>query len=170
MKILLVSDNHGDEAIIEDLIAIYQDDVDYMVHLGDSESPDDHTCWKHMIPIKGNNDWGPGYIEETVVHLAGMKLFASHGHLYQVNDSLGPLSLKAAEKGCQLAAYGHTHRPRVEKVNGVLTINPGSISRPRGPIQDKLYAILQLDGKAYQLDYYTDNHRLYEPLSCSGVL
>lgn len=169
-SLLMVSDNHGDQQIITDLISIYQDEVDYLLHLGDSENDDSHPHWQKMIPIKGNNDRGSGYIEETVINLSSAKVFATHGHLYGVQWGLEELCQRAQEKDCSFAAYGHTHQARVEQVNGVIAINHGSISRPRGNINEKLYAILTVDGKDYQLDYYDYHHRPYEALAYQGSL
>ena len=30
-----------------------------------------------------------------------------------------------------IVIYGHTHRPKVEKFNNILYLNPGSVSKPR---------------------------------------
>lgn len=168
--LLIVSDNHGERQALEDLLSIYQDEVDYFLHLGDSEFSDLDKLWQEMIPIKGNNDFGEGYIEETVIGLADHRIFACHGHLYDVYQQRNALAQRAKEKSCQIACYGHTHVPLVENIDDVLLINPGSIARPRGTIQKKLYAILSLEGKNYYIRYYDDNHREYEVLSCEGHL
>ncbi len=38
------------------------------------------------------------------------------------------VSEEAAARGCEIVCFGHTHKPVVEKKNGVLVINPGSLS------------------------------------------
>lgn len=168
-KMLIVADNHEDRQPIEDLIHIYEGEVDHMLHLGDSMFPDLDKVWQQMIPIKGNNDSGEGYIEQTVVCLGEAKIFATHGHQLDVGKSRGKLAEKAKEKNCQFACYGHTHETKVEEIDGVLVINPGSISQPRGPVPRKLYAILSVDeDRHYQLEYYDHNHREVKELSASG--
>lgn len=168
-KMLIVADNHEDRQPIEDLIHIYEGEVDHMLHLGDSMFPDLDKVWQQMIPIKGNNDSGEGYIEQTVVCLGEAKIFATHGHQLDVGKSRGKLAEKAKENNCQFACYGHTHEAKVEEIDGVLVINPGSISQPRGPVLRKLYAILSIDeDRHYQLEYYDHNHREVKELSASG--
>ena len=168
-KLLIVSDNHGDRQSIEDLIHIYEDEVDQMLHLGDSMFDDLDKVWQKMIPIKGNNDTGEGYIKNTIVTLGQAKIFASHGHKLDVQKTRKNLTEIAKEKGCQFACYGHTHTAKVEEIDGVLAINPGSISMPRGPISKKLYAILSLDEDShYQVNYYDHNHLEVKELSTAG--
>lgn len=168
-KLLLVSDNHEDRQSIEDLIHIYEDDVDQMLHLGDSMFDDLDKIWQKMIPIKGNNDTGAGYIKNTVVSLGQAKIFASHGHKLDVYNTRAKLAEEAEKRGCQFACYGHTHVAMVEEVDGILVINPGSITLPRGPVAKKLYAILSVnEDRRYQLNYFDHNHLEVKELSASG--
>lgn len=37
MKALIISDNHGDQQILEQVTQSWQDRVDFMIHCGDSE-------------------------------------------------------------------------------------------------------------------------------------
>ena len=46
-----------------------------------------------------------------------------------------------------------------------LFLNPGSISRPRGVINERLYAKVEISDDAFQVDYYTRQHELYSRLS-----
>ena len=72
---------------------------------------------------------------------AGLTLFLSHGHKYSP-DSLPPLPNGA------IFFYGHTHLlGRVEK-DGVICINPGSVSLPKGG-NPKTYGIY--DGGVFEI-------------------
>ena len=46
--------------------------------------------------------------------------------------SCGIVPRVAREEGCVFAFFGHTHRMMLERVDGVIVCNPGSISLPRG--------------------------------------
>ena len=39
---------------------------------------------------------------------------------------------KAEDSGAKVLLFGHTHRAFVQVQRGILVLNPGSISRPRG--------------------------------------
>ena len=69
-----------------------------------------------------------------------------YGHFYHVKMSLEKLHYKALELGANIVCYGHSHCIAVEKINGVLFINPGSIVFPRNTIE-KTYAILTIGEK-----------------------
>ena len=52
-----------------------------------------------------------------------------HGHLVPGPDAL---SYRAEQERCGAALFGHTHIQWIETRGGVLLVNPGSLSRPRG--------------------------------------
>ena len=64
------------------------------------------------------------------------------------NNSFGVFysvySEEAAARGCEIVCFGHTHKPVVEKKNGVLVINPGSLSFPRQEGRRPSYAVMEL--------------------------
>ena len=59
----------------------------------------------------------------------------SHGHIYNPNN-LPPMSAG------EVFLYGHTHVLKAEKINGVLCINPGSVTLPKEN-NPKTYAIYE---------------------------
>ena len=70
----------------------------------------------------------------TVRELAGRTLVMTHGHLF--SDYPVPLS-----KG-DIMVTGHTHVPHLfTDDEGVINLNPGSLSRPRGP-EGPTYAVI----------------------------
>ena len=44
-------------------------------------------------------------------------------------------------------------------------INPGSVSQPRGPIHEKLYAKVIINDAKIRVEYYTRDHELYSELT-----
>ena len=59
-------------------------------------------------------------------------IYLTHGHREHVHGGCGMVAARAREEGCALAFFGHTHRVQIERRDGVLVCNPGSISLPRG--------------------------------------
>ena len=70
---------------------------------------------------------------ERVIEFDGHKIFICHGHTLSVNYGTEKLEAAARQKGCEAALFGHTHHAVLKKADdGFLTLNPGSVSRPRG--------------------------------------
>ena len=59
--------------------------------------------------------------------LGGKRIFALHGHTRQVKYGLQMLAEAAKEKQADLVLYGHTHMPKVDYIDGIYYLCPGSI-------------------------------------------
>ena len=60
---------------------------------------------------------------------------------------------KTKAKDCQAVIYGHTHRPVVEEEDGILVINPGSLTFPRQQGRRPSYAVMDVEeGKDLQVE------------------
>lgn len=156
MKVLLVSDSHGDQEILQELINTWQNQVDLMIHCGDAELPASLPVMKAFVNVLGNNDVAPDFSLIRVVDCHDERFLITHGHRYQVNFSLTPLMLKGEEQGADVICYGHTHQLAVTVEKGMLMINPGSISLPRGKYAaiGGTYAIVEVTPKYFVVDYY----------------
>lgn len=132
MKIIVVSDNHGDRQIIKEIIDKYQENVDLMVHCGDSEMMVDDPLFKQMPTVQGNMDYGQRFVTQRLFQLEGLNVLVTHGHLQNVNFTMNNLGLLAQAQHANLVTFGHTHRLGVTFQDHVLYVNPGSISLPRG--------------------------------------
>lgn len=130
MKVVVFSDAHGNKTIIERIMS-FNPDADYVVSLGDSELSIDFLMDLDIIAIKGNYPRDAGFVFERTVVVGNKVLFLTHGHKYGVHKSLKKLLQHALQIECDIALYGHTHVARVDKVNKLLLINPGSIKNPR---------------------------------------
>lgn len=159
MKALVISDNHGDRKILKEIQAKFADQVDVLIHCGDSELPNDSGEMTNFHAVKGNNDWGLDYPSQLVFTVGGIKLLVVHGDHDQVNYSLTPLMLKSQSLGAQVVCYGHTHQLAVALEAGTLFINPGSISLPRGEYSriGGTFAIVEVTKKQFIVDYYNRN-------------
>nr|WP_295730001.1 metallophosphoesterase [uncultured Limosilactobacillus sp.] len=159
MKILLVSDNHGDKKILETIADHFAGQVDEMFHCGDSNIDASRQLMKRYSTVIGNTDWGLDYPEVVTRHIKGQVITVTHGHLYQVNRTLTPLLLLAQETNADVVAYGHTHQLAVTQRDQRLFINPGSISLPRGQYANigGTFAIVEATTDQFNVQYYDRN-------------
>lgn len=67
-----------------------------------------------------------------ILGASGHRILLVHGHRYSVDVSLDILSANARAVGADIGVFGHTHVAYTGKSEGVLMVNPGSPSRPRG--------------------------------------
>ena len=152
MKILIVSDTHRRD---ENLKKVIEQNVplDMFIHLGDAEGSEDRI-WQWLNPdcriemVLGNNDFFSMLDREREVRIGKYRALLTHGHYYGVSVGMERLKEEARARGCNIAMFGHTHRPFLETVKGVLLVNPGSLSYPRQEGRQPSYLLLtaQADG------------------------
>lgn len=117
----VISDTHG-LLRPEALEALQGSDL--IVHAGDVGDPDILDHLETVAPVRavrGNVDrgtWALALPLTEVVEVAGRLLYVLH----IVDD----LDLDPRTAGMAAVIYGHTHRPAVERREGVLFLNPGS--------------------------------------------
>jgi putative phosphoesterase len=144
MRIGVVSDTHRNKSSIEQL----RDKIsglDMLIHLGDNVE-DISIIEKYytgkIISVKGNCDFFNGIPTERIEEICGEKVFLTHGHRYDVKNSLLKLRGKALEIGATVVLYGHTHIGQIDFEEGIWYINPGSVSLPRDG--DRSFAIINI--------------------------
>ena len=130
MKVVVFSDAHGSKILIERIIS-FNPDADFIISLGDSELPINFLMDLDIIAIKGNYPRDGGFVFESSLKVGNKTLFLTHGHKFGVHKTLMKLLKHALKIECDIVLYGHTHVARVDKVNDLLLINPGSIKSPR---------------------------------------
>ena len=156
MQILVVSDTHRKDDNLK-LVLSEECPLDMLIHLGDAEGsehfiPDWVNPECRMEMVLGNNDFFSRLDREREIDIAGHKAFITHGHYYGV--SMGPEGLvdEAKSRGCDIAMYGHTHRPFLDVIDGVTVLNPGSLSYPRQEGRRPSYMIIHVDADG-KMDY-----------------
>lgn len=159
IKILAVSDSHGEKAILNELALRYANQVDHFVHCGDSELSSSDLIWGIMTTVQGNCDYDYHIADEYRFRAGNRNVLVVHGHRHSVRDSVEGLKREAELTDASLVFYGHTHIARAEQRAGTLFINPGSISQPRGTLMVKTYCIVTLDEHAITVSYYNDRHQ-----------
>ncbi len=146
MKILIVSDTHGRDEKLEAAVAVEQP-FDYLIHCGDVEGREFFIEALAECPctiVAGNNDFFSDLPREEEIVLEEHKIMVTHGHNYGVSMDLYGISEEASARDCEMVCFGHTHKPVIEKKNGVLVINPGSLSFPRQEGRQPSYAVMEL--------------------------
>lgn len=151
-KVLIISDSHGRTDLLQQVVvqAREEADVEYVIHCGDIGGDDDVLREEAEVPcyiVAGNTDTNSQLADELVVEIEGYKLFVTHGHKYRVNYSTDSLYYRGKELECQVVCFGHLHVPIEEQEDGLLVVNPGSISSPRQPGHKKTYIIMDLGEK-----------------------
>lgn len=126
-------------------------DIELLLHVGDYYEDALILGKASGIKVKavtGNCDiYAPGPMEE-LLEIGDYRLYLTHGHLFGVKRSLTKLRKRAEDLSANIIIYGHTHVPHQEKINGMLFLNPGSITWPQLPGQHS-YAVLEFHQSGY---------------------
>ena len=131
-KIAVVSDSHGN---ISNIAAFRKriGQVDALWHLGDHADDaeriaDALNCG--FVAVRGNCDPFSSAPLTYTVQWHNKRILLLHGH-----TATGRLALlyAAKEANADAVLFGHSHIASIETVEGVLMVNPGSLSLPRSP-------------------------------------
>lgn len=151
MKILIVSDTHRRDENLK-MIIDKVGPLDMLIHLGDAEGSEhkiegwvDENCRLEMI--LGNNDFFSDLDREKEIMIGKYKALLTHGHYYNVSLGVERLKKEAEARGDQIAMFGHTHRPFLEEQDGIILLNPGSLSYPRQDGRKPSYMIMEIDDR-----------------------
>lgn len=156
MLIGLISDTHIPDRMKELPEKVFEafKDVDMILHAGDITSPDVIEELNNIAPtiaIQGNTDRIVGLdLEKSAVIDAGeLKIGVIHGEVYPRADTQ-QLQYLAKELGADILVSGHSHQPKVEQVEDVLLLNPGSPTVPR--LADRTVMLLKIEGKEVDVE------------------
>jgi len=144
---MVVSDTHRREANLAQ--ALYDEGpIDMLIHLGDFEGQEDvieEMAGCECIFVPGNNDFGSLLPQEREITIAGKKILLTHGHYYYVSLDLQVLRDECISRDIDIAMFGHTHRPLIQKEDNISYINPGSISFPRQEGRKSTYIMMEFE-------------------------
>lgn len=99
-----------------------------------------------------NNVFLRGPKAEIRFEVDGPRILLVHGSPRRTNEYLledGPISSfqrLAASSNADMIAFGHTHKPHVKTVDGVLFVNVGPVGKPKDVNPHACYAILDTAG------------------------
>ncbi len=172
MKLLIASDIHGSEKAAVELERKYIDiKPDLLLLLGDllyhgprNNLPESYNPKKvigilskmkdRIIAVRGNCEAEVDQMvlpfsclsDSAIVFADENKIFLTHGHIWSIDNH--PDSI-------DVFMQGHTHIPLLKEKDGIIYLNPGSTSLPKGGNRPS-YA-LWTDGNIEIRDLYTDD-------------
>ena len=130
MRILVVSDTHGDYFTLQRVVTA-QPKAEIVIHLGDGEQQSMQLVTdfpeKMIVRLRGNGDWGSDLPAVQTLHIAGKKIFATHGHLYNGKMGYYSVYMAAREQKADILLFGHTHNAMTDYDDGLYVMNPGSL-------------------------------------------
>lgn len=171
MKILLISDTHGELNETRKLLKQHSD-MDYYIHLGDVGFSLQELSHFHIVC--GNHDRNMPLPKEQVLAIEDRRVLCLHGNIFDeetlqevlamtsvdnddimdicMNTLYHKLAKYAKRKGCNTLFFGHTHHQCMVEMDGVTLINPGSVcfGTPHSG-----YAIVEVKGKEIDAVFYT---------------
>ena len=150
MKLMIASDLHGSAYYTEKLVNVYKKSgAERLVLLGDilyhgprNDLPKEYAPKKviemlnaisdEILCVRGNCDTEvdqmvldfPVLADYAVMFVDGRMFYLTHGHKYGVDN------FPNVKKGDAIV-QGHTHVPMLEDRDGILCVNPGSVSIPK---------------------------------------
>ena len=147
MRVLIVSDTHGKHAGL-DRVLEEAGEIDLFIHLGDVEGGEDYIgavveCEKHIV--RGNNDFFSDLPREEEFCIGKYRVFITHGHGYYVSLDPEYIREEGKARNADIVMFGHTHRPYFEENEGLVILNPGSVSYPRQEGRRGSYMIMEID-------------------------
>jgi uncharacterized protein len=128
-RVGLISDTHG---LLRPEAVSFLRGCDHIVHGGDighAEVLDELSALAPVTAVRGNNDkgaWADRLAETEFVQIGDVCIYALH--------DIAQLDIDPSGAGVQVVVSGHSHKPLVERRDGVLYVNPGSA----GPRRFKL--------------------------------
>jgi uncharacterized protein len=148
MRIGLISDTHGKlRPEVFDAFA----GVDLILHAGDIGPIDILLELEAVAPVQaviGNTD---GFELQSraadllELELGGHRVVMLHGH---VLGAPTPERLRMLHPDADVIVYGHTHRQRVDIVDGCVIINPGAAGAARFNLQPAVAILTLEEGRA----------------------
>ena len=160
-RFLIISDSHENEDAIFDILDNFGADCDALIFCGDGcldffayfEKAKLDSKMQENLPgvialVHGNCDSEEytSYYEENdgitekktifpekiLFTAANRQIFVTHGQNYGVNHNTDFLVSATLDFNADFIFYGHSHVAKWEEVNGILVLNPGSCTLPRG--------------------------------------
>ena len=138
----IISDTHG--CLPQSISKIFKK-TDLIIHAGDIGDPEIIDALGKIAPtraVRGNMDvgkWARRLQQNETIKI-------NHHRLYVIHD-IYKLDINAQSHTYRVVIFGHTHRPQMEKQQGILYLNPGSAMQPRFGYPPSV-ALLEIKGDA----------------------
>jgi hypothetical protein len=146
MHILVVSDSHGNTSNLKEAV-LQHPEVTRVLHCGDGEA--DVVALGAAYPsvrfdaVQGNCDVSALFPLQRLLRIAGRRIFMTHGHCYGTKYGVESFLEQGRKDRADVVLFGHTHRRLIERQDGILLVNPGSIAG-RFPARTATYVVVDL--------------------------
>lgn len=131
MKIIVVSDTHGNVYNLRQVLTKY-DDAEKIIFLGDGERDFEYVkseiAGRELIMVKGNYDFGSDLNTVELLRINENLVLCMHGHTKSVKYGIEMLVEEAKTLGAKLVLYGHTHEQYTGYDDGLYIMNPGALN------------------------------------------
>ena len=120
-RIGVISDTHG---LLRDEAANCLEGSALIIHAGDIGSAAVISQLEQIAPvraIRGNVDrgaWASAFPGDLLFEVQDQRIYVVH--------DIKTMDFDPAARGVRVVISGHSHRPKIETVDGVLHVNPGS--------------------------------------------
>ncbi|MDN4607185.1 metallophosphoesterase [Sporosarcina highlanderae] len=150
MKIVVMSDSHGDKETVAAVSAL---PADAIVHCGDSELSANDPLVGDIHIVKGNCDRDSRFPDSLFIEVGNKRMLIVHGHEHDCKRTLLPLFYSAKEQEADIVLFGHSHLYGAELQDGVLFVNPGSTLLPRAGKEPTFAEIEWDDVDSYKVSF-----------------
>lgn len=148
IRIGVFSDSHGDLAALERAVN-HAGKLDLAIHCGD--------YYEDIVKVLAGTDLAYegvcGNVDvvrhapaEQLLEIGGLSIFVSHGHHFDVKYDLNRLFYKGLEVKADICLFGHTHVSLIIEKEGLILMNPGSVTRPKGHHKPS-YGLIEIEHK-----------------------
>ena len=147
MRIGVISDTHG---LLRPQAVAALKGVELIIHAGDIGEPVILEALERIAPVqavRGNTDrgeWARKLPLTQVVEVGEVQLYVLH--------EIFTLDLEPQAAGFAGVIFGHSHRPHLERKNGILYLNPGSAGPRRFTLPVTL-AYLEVQGRTLHPEF-----------------
>lgn len=135
MRLIVISDTHGNYNIFHAIMKKHLEDGDWFLFLGDGnwelQQIRKKFPQKKILAVKGNCDLNCDTPLEETLQIDEYTVKLTHGHTYYVKYGIEELLKSVPQNSRYIVLYGHTHKNFTAYRNGIYIMNPGSPSLPR---------------------------------------
>lgn len=149
MRVLIVSDTHRHNDNYFRVLEI-EGQLDMVIHCGDVEGCEyllKEAAGCPFYVVMGNNDFFSDLPREIELEITNYRALVTHGHYYCVSNGHELLKDEGLSRSFDIVMYGHTHRPVIDKNDGIIVLNPGSLTYPRQEGKRPSYIMMETDKK-----------------------
>ncbi len=131
MKVLIMSDTHFRSSFsLDNSVLEHIAESDMIIHCGDFTGIEFYRFLNStgkLIAVRGNNDRLLHDIlpAEKSFNIGRFSAALTHGHI------ISPQTIHMKYHDKDIIIHGHSHHPQIEKYNGRLILNPGSLTMNR---------------------------------------